>query len=95
MTAKEPLGKQMTVHRGNTSDASSMPHNCKVEIPPVSLNLSGTIKLDVGGAKQIDITNDLVNNPLFVQRLTDMISKQINIYDNGAYNKSVHKQKFV
>lgn len=95
MTAKEPLGKQMTVHRGNTSDASAMPHNCKVEIPPVSLDLSGTIKLDVGGAKQIDITNDLVNNPLFVQRLTDMISKQINIYTNDAYNKGKHKQKFI
>lgn len=95
MTAKEPLGKQMKVHGGRFNEGHTMPHNCKVTIPPVSINLSGTIKLDIDGNKQVDITNDLVNNPLFVQRLTDMISKQINIYDNGAYNKSSHKQKFI
>lgn len=94
MSALEPLGKQLKVHRGGTSGGSYMPHN-NINVAPINLNLSGTIKLDLGTSKQIDITNDLVSNPLFVKKLTDMISKQINIYDNGAYNKAAHKQKFI
>jgi hypothetical protein len=94
MSALEPLGKQLKVHRGGISGGSYMPHN-NINVAPINLNLSGTIKLDLGTSKQIDITNDLVSNPLFVKKLTDMISKQINIYDNGAYNKSAHKQKFI
>ena len=95
MTAKEPLGKQMKVEHHNTSsDGYSMPHNSRVDIPPISINLSGTIKLD-GGNKQVDISNEILNNPLLISKLTEMINKQLNILDNGAYNKSIFKQKFI
>ena len=90
----EPLGKQFKVHQKSTGGAG-MPHNGRIDISPISLNLSGTIKLDLGNNQQIDITNALVNNSTFVSKMTDMISKQINIYTNDAYNKGKHKQKFV
>ena len=56
--------------------------------------MSGTIKVECGN-KQMDITSDLMNNPLFINKLTEMISKQLNKIDNGAYNMSLSKPKFV
>lgn len=92
MIAKEPLGQQMRVsnHKHNGTD---MPHNSKITIEPVSINLTGTIKLESNG-KQIDISNELLNNPVLINKLTEMISKQINIIENSAYNKNTFKQKF-
>jgi hypothetical protein len=94
MTAKEPLGKQLKVNKHGSSDGYSMPHNSNIKMEPVSINLSGTIKLDAGN-RQFDITNDIINNPQIISKLTEMINKQINILDFGAYNKGSFKQKFV
>ena len=93
ITPNEPLGKQMKVNR-NRHDLSLMPHNAKISFEPISLNMSGTIKIECGN-KQLDITNDLMSNPIFINKLTEMISKQLNKLDNGAYNMSISKQKFV
>lgn len=93
ITPNEPLGKQMKVNSGRHG-LSSMPHNAKISFEPISLNMSGTIKVECGN-KQMDITSDLMNNPLFINKLTEMISKQLNKLDNGAYNMSISKQKFV
>ena len=95
MIAKEPLGKISKVLPNHQSEGSIMPHNSKIEVSPVSVNLSGTIKLDLGSNKQIDISDDLINNPIFVQKITEMISKEINIKSNGAYHKKSFLQKFV
>ena len=92
MISKEPLGKQMSVHR-SVSPGMNMPHFSKMNIEPISINISGTIKLDSGN-RQLDITNELLNNPQLVSKLTDIITKQINILDNNAYNKGAFKQKF-
>lgn len=93
MTSKEPLGKIMKVKKHNYTDGMNMPHNSNMKIDPISINLSGTIKLD-GGNKQVDISNEILNNPILITKLTEMINKQLNILDNGAYNKGVFKQKF-
>ena len=93
MTAKEPLGKQMTVSKHGSSNGYSMPHNSKIELNPISINLSGTIKLDSGN-KQVDITNELLNNPVLVNKLVEMVNKQLNVLDFSAYNKGKFKQKF-
>lgn len=92
MISKEPLGKQMSVYK-KPSYGADMPYNSKLNIEPISINISGTIKLDSGN-KQIDITNELLNNSQLLNRLTDIITKQINILDNNAYNKGAFKQKF-
>jgi hypothetical protein len=93
ITPNEPLGKQMKVN-SSSYGLLSMPNNAKISFEPISLNMSGTIKVECGN-KQMDITNDLMNNPLFINKLTEMISKQLNKIDNGAYNMSISKQKFV
>ena len=93
VTPKEPLGNQMKVYHRN-SNVETLPHNSKINIEPISINLSGTIKLDSGN-KQVDISNDILNNPVLITKLTEMINKQLNIFDNSAYNKGRFKQKFV
>lgn len=93
VTPKEPLGNQMKVHH-RSSSVETLPHNSKINIEPISINLSGTIKLDSGN-KQVDISNEILNNPVLITKLTEMINKQINIFDNSAYNKGRFKQKFV
>lgn len=93
ITPKEPLGNQMKVHH-RSSNVETLPHNSKINIEPISINLSGTIKLDSGN-KQVDISNDILNNPVLITKLTEMINKQLNIFDNSAYNKGRFKQKFV
>lgn len=93
VTPKEPLGNQMKVHH-RSSNVDTLPHNSKINIEPISINLSGTIKLDSGN-KQVDISNEILNNPVLITKLTEMINKQLNIFDNSAYNKGRFKQKFV
>ena len=92
MIAKEPLGKQLSVHR-TSHNSSDMPHNSKVNINPISINLSGTIKLESNN-KQVDISNDILSNPILINKLTEMINKQLNILDYNSYNKGRFIQKF-
>ena len=94
MTAKEPLGKQMKVNGGFLTNSNNTSNNSKIEINPISINLSGTIKLDAG-SKQFDISKEILNNPQLITRLTEMINKQINILEYGSFNKNNFKQKFV
>lgn len=93
MASKEPLGHQLRVHKRSVG-ANDMPHNSKITFEPISINLSGTIKLESSG-KQFDISNEILNNPVLITKLTEMINKQLNIFDNNAYNKGVFKQKFI
>lgn len=93
MQAREPLGKQMKVNNRVLNDNSYSSKKSNFNIEPISINLSGTIKLDAGN-RQFDISNEILNNPQLITRLTEMITKQINILDNGSYNKSNFKQKF-
>ena len=92
-TAKEPLGKQFKVSEGMFGTGGSY-SNPKIDIKPISINLSGTIKLDAG-SKQFDISKEILNNPQLITRLTEMINKQINILEYGSYNKDRIKQKFI
>lgn len=93
MEAKEPLGKQMKVNNSFNETINKTQSSSKLNIEPISINLSGTIKLDAGN-KQYDISNDILNSPQLITKLTEMISKQLNILDNGAYNKGRFKQIF-
>lgn len=92
INAKEPLGKQLTVHKVSYSDGSNMPHNSKIGIDPISINISGTIKLDTNG-KTFDLLNLTPGSP-FISQLTNIITKQINRLDYGSYNKGAFQQKF-
>lgn len=91
MTPKEPLGKQMRVQEKPNESYSG--NNGKVDINPISINLSGTIKLDAGGT-QFNITEELTKNPHLITKITELISKELNILNYGAFNKGNYKQKF-
>ena len=57
-----------------------------MEIKPISLDISGTIKLDIPSIPQnIDITKELLKNPNFINSLTQLIEKQMIVNEKGGY----------
>ena len=57
-----------------------------LEVKPISLDISGTIKLDIPSIPQnIDITKELLKNPSFINSLTQLIEKQMVINERGGY----------
>lgn len=88
----EPMGKQMRVKEGNSQLANPIPQPVKIE--PININISGTIKLDGGNGQMFDISKEMMNNPTFISKLTDMITKQININENDGFNKKAYSQRY-
>lgn len=72
----------------NKDKRGNQPISANIGPKDINLKVSGTIKLDLGG-KQANIDADkLVNNPVFKEQLTRIISKQLNTMGNsGKYNK--------
>ena len=93
ITPIEPLGKQMTVIN-NYYNQPQNNNNGKIEIQPISINLSGNIKLDSGNGNTLDISNEILRNPNLITKLTEMISRELNTITNGAFNKEKYIQKF-
>ena len=56
----------------------------KVTVGPISINLSGTIKLEGANGQKADITKELLNNPQLISEITKLIAKQMNINQHGA-----------
>lgn len=63
----------------------------KMEVAPVKLDVSGTIKLDSGG-KQVDL-NAIINNPAFLTQLSQMIERRLSDNINGGNFKELRKNK--
>lgn len=76
----------------HVSEGSSSSYGASEISSTISLNVSGTIKLDLGG-RQADIdANKLLDSPEFRSQLTDMIARKLNESSNGAkFNKESHK----
>ena len=72
----------------NKGKQGNQPIAANIGPKDINLKVSGTIKLDLGG-KQANIDADkLINNPIFKEQLTRIISKQLNTIGNsGKYNK--------
>lgn len=94
ISPNKPFGEQLSVSPTHNGQSSDMPHMNKLEIPPIQITINGKIELG-GTGKNIEVGDELLNNPQFIRSITDMISKQINIYTHEAYNKNKHKQKFI
>ena len=56
----------------------------KSEKQEISLNISGTIKLEGSGGKTLDITDDMLKNRDFIRKLTKLIEKQITVNEKGG-----------
>lgn len=90
----EPYGKILKVSENvNGQYYNSRTGHEDIRIKPIDIKLSGSIKLE-GGGKNIDMTKEIVDNPLIIGQLTDMITKQININQHGGFKKEEYKQKW-
>lgn len=63
----------------------------KMEVGPIKLDVSGTIKLDAGG-KQVDL-DAIMNNPAFLTQLSQMIERRLADNVNGGNFKELRKNK--
>ena len=63
----------------------------KMEVAPIKLDVSGTIKLDSGG-QQVDL-NAIINNPAFLTELSQMIERRLSDNINGGNFKELRKNK--
>ena len=50
----------------------------------ISLNISGTIKLEGSGGKSVDITDEMLNDAMFIRKITKLIEKQMTINSKGG-----------
>lgn len=85
----EPIGKILKVSNNETKNSKINDINIK----PIDININGTIKLDTGN-QVVDITKTIINNPVFIRNLTDIITKQMNTNINSSFNKDNFKQKW-
>lgn len=89
-----PLGPVVKVLESAVESIKSIPQNIKME--PLNINISGTIQLDCGQGNTMDIGKELMQNPTFVNKLTDLITRQININDNaGSFDKRGFIQRYL
>lgn len=86
----EPMGKQMKVKE---SYPTNSPNRQVMKMEPIDININGTIKLDTGD-KTFDISKELFNNPTLINKLTDIITKQINIDEYGALNRKEYTRRY-
>ena len=88
--AIEPMGRQMRVKE---TPSSAYQQTTTMKMEPLNVTVSGTIKLDTGN-QTFDLGNEIFNNPLFINKLTEMIAKQMNIDDNGGFNRKDFYRRF-
>ena len=67
-----------------TTNQNISPTPQTMEMKPINLNISGSIKLETNNGQSVDIIKELTNNPNFVKTLTDMIEKQMTINSRGG-----------
>ena len=89
-----PLGPVVKVLESAVESIKSIPQNIRME--PLNINISGSIKLDCGQGNMMDIGKELMQNPTFVNKLTDLITRQINLNDNaGSFDKQGFTQRYL
>lgn len=55
-----------------------------MEMKPINLNISGTIRLETNNGQSVDITKEILKNQSFINSLTNMIEKQMVINEKGG-----------
>jgi hypothetical protein len=81
-----PLGPVVKVLESAVETIKQIPQNITME--PLNINISGKIQLDCGQGNTMDISNELMQNPTFINKLVDLVTKQMNINDNaGSFDK--------
>ena len=91
-----PIGNELNTMRvskpSNFGSEVAQVGPSKLELSPI--NVSGTIKLDLGNySKEID-SKQLLNNPVFIKKITDEIMKRVNTETHMGYDKNSFYKKF-
>ena len=55
----------------------------KIEVAPIEIQLNGNIQLS-GGNGTVDITSQIINDPIVMREITQIISKNIEMQINGG-----------
>ena len=84
----EPMGKQMHV---NERYARNSGHQ-SIKVEPISIQINGSIKLE-GNGTSIDISKEIMRQPMLINKIADMIAKQFNIDDNAALDMKKYYRK--
>lgn len=80
-----PLNTQsMSVYPNNSTSSVSRIGATEISLKPLDINISGTIKLDLGKGKQIDISSELLNNTNFVRSISELVDKEVQRKINGG-----------
>lgn len=88
-----PLGPVVKVLESAVETIKQIPQNITME--PLNINISGKIQLDCGQGNTMDISNELMQNPTFINKLVDLVTKQMNINDNaGSFDKRGFSQRW-
>lgn len=85
----EPMGKQMKVNERYAQNQS--PQTFKME--PININFNGSIKLETND-KSFDISEEIFKNPRLLNKITDLIVKQMNTDEHFAFNRKTFRKKY-
>ena len=85
----EPMGKQMKVNERYAQNQS--PQTFKME--PININFNGSIKLETND-KSFDISEEIFKNPRLLNKITDLIVKQMNTDEHFAFNRKTFRRKY-
>ena len=86
-----PMGEQLKVVPTNSGVSSTQDTTMKVE--PIDIKINGSLKLEGINGQDTDILKMLIDNPAFINKITDLITKQMNINENGAFMKGKYRQR--
>lgn len=86
----EPMGKLMKVNERYAQDSNPQP----IKMEPININISGTIKLETND-KTFDISNEIFKQPTLLNKITDLIAKQMNIDEHFALNRKTFRKKYI
>ena len=86
-----PMGEQLKVIPTNSGVSSTQDTTMKVE--PIDIKINGSLKLEGINGQDTDILKMLIDNPAFINKITDLITKQMNINENGAFMKGKYRQR--
>jgi hypothetical protein len=84
----EPMGKQMYVNERYAQNSGAQ----SIKVEPISIQINGSIKLE-GNGTSIDISKEIMRQPMLINKIADMIAKQFNIDDNAALDMKKYYRK--
>ena len=72
------------IRRGKTNESDA--GNRKSALTEgVKVDISGTIKLEGANGKSVEITDELLKNRAFINSITELVSKRMNVVEHGDY----------